>query len=567
MLELGKPIHTFDAAAVTDGHVVVRAGRPGERLETLDHVTRDLDPDVLLIADPAGPLAIAGVMGGATSEVGDSTTTVIIESAIFDPVSIRRTAFRYALRSEASLRFEKGQEHRLARIGADRTAQLILRWAGGRAAGGVVDTDPREPDPVRVAFRPARVRRLLGVDVGTTEQRALLARVEVTTEPAPAAAVIPVIEDDLVVPVAAGEEAWVAIVPQHRRDLRVEADIAEEVARIRGYETLPGSLPDTPMPGYRPDPWRLVDLIRTLVSARGYAEVVTHALVGPEDHARLGLAADDPRTIRAANPVTIDHSELRRALLPAHLRVLVDNERQRRDDVAVFEIGSQHHRDGPEAVQLARLAILASGQATPPGWGGPSRPVDLGDVKSLVSWLVARIGGGRVWFEPASVRPAVDHPGRTAAVIAALPDGKRMDLGRVGELDPRYLAAYDIRAERVVVADLDLAGLAALVPPVVRAGSPPRFPSLERDLAVVITDDRPAGDVEAVIRRAAGPLLRELRLFDRYQGPQVAPGELSLAYRLRFEPGDHPIEDGELDVIVSDVVRALSGELGARIRS
>src|SRR5687768_1862786 len=157
MLELGKPIHTFDAAAVHDRRIIVRLAREGERLETLDHVVRELDPETLLIADPAGPLAIAGVMGGATSEVSSATTDVIVESAIFDPVSIRRTAFRYALRSEASLRFEKGQEHRLARLGADRTAQLILRWAGGRAARGVVDTHPVAPAPVTVTFRPARV--------------------------------------------------------------------------------------------------------------------------------------------------------------------------------------------------------------------------------------------------------------------------------------------------------------------------------------------------------------------------------------------------------------------------
>ena len=188
MLELGKPIHTFDAAAVHDGRIVVRRAAAGERLETLDHVARELDPETLVIADPQGPIGIAGVMGGASSEVTDATTEVIVESAIFDPISVRRTAFRYALRSEASLRFEKGQESRLARVGADRAARLIAEWAGGEVAPGAVDTDPVEPAAAHVTFRPARVNRLLGTDLGVEEQRALLARVGIETAPAAAGA-------------------------------------------------------------------------------------------------------------------------------------------------------------------------------------------------------------------------------------------------------------------------------------------------------------------------------------------------------------------------------------------
>ena len=184
MVELGKPIHTFDAAAVHDGRIVVRRGEGRGTLETLDHVVRDLHPETLLIADPAGPLAIAGVMGGASSEVGPGTTEVVIESAIFDPISIRRTAFRYALRSEASLRFEKGMEWRLARLGADRTARLIAEWAGGTIAPGVVDSNPVDPPAATVSFRPARVNRLLGTTFGPDEQRELLARVGIETAPA-----------------------------------------------------------------------------------------------------------------------------------------------------------------------------------------------------------------------------------------------------------------------------------------------------------------------------------------------------------------------------------------------
>ena len=566
MLELGKPIHTFDAAGIAGGHVVVRAGRADERLETLDHVARDVDPDVLLIADPSGPLAIAGVMGGATSEVGEGTTAVVVESAIFDPVSIRRTAFRYALRSEASLRFEKGQEHRLARLGADRTAQLILRWAGGRAAHGVVDTDPGTRAPATVAFRPARVNRLLGTDLSGQAQRDLLARVEIATKAAARGSMVTVIAGELEVPVEVGEEAWVAVVPGHRRDIAIEADVAEEIARVGGYDVLAGRLPDTRMPALRPDPWRLIDTIRHLVSGRGYAEVVTHGLVGPEDHERLGLAADDPATMRAANPVTIDHSELRRSLLPSLMRVLVDNERHRRDDVAIFEIGSQHHRDGRDPAQEARLAVLAAGAAAPVSFEQPIRTMDLGDVKSLVEWLVARLGNARVHYEPMAPRVRIDHPGRTALAVATTEAGERVELGRVGELDPRYAAAYDVRAAHVVIADLDLSALAATVPAAIRVGLPPRLPSAERDLAVVVGVHRPAGEVEAVIRAAGGPLLREVRLFDRYQGGQLAADEVSLAFRLRFEPADQALDDAIIDSHIVRVIKDLRDHLGAKLR-
>ncbi|MCY7418098.1 MAG: phenylalanine--tRNA ligase subunit beta, partial [Chloroflexi bacterium] len=331
MLELGKPIHTFDASAITDGRLVVRGASAGEVLTTLDHVERSLDPDVLLIADPVGPLAMAGIMGGLTSEISRGTTTVVVESANFDAVNIRRSAFRYALRSEASLRFEKGQEHRLARIGADRAAQLILAWAGGRAATGVIDTDPVERAPTRVPFRPTRVARLLGLDIPSAEQVALLGRVEVTTEPATADEIVRVTTSghDVVLGSAAAD-ALVAIIPGHRRDLVIEADITEEIARVRGYESIPGTLPAGAMPLFRPDPHRLQDRVRDLLAGRGLTEVVTHGLIGPQDHARLGIAPEDEVTIRAFNPVTLEHSELRRSMLPGLLRVVGDNERQRR---------------------------------------------------------------------------------------------------------------------------------------------------------------------------------------------------------------------------------------------
>jgi phenylalanyl-tRNA synthetase beta chain len=569
LLELGKPIHTFDAAAVPNGHLVVRRARPGERLETLDHVERQLTADTLLIAGDGGPLAIAGVMGGAASEVSDATRDVIIESAIFDPVSVRRTAFRYALRSEASLRFEKGQPHGLARAGADRTASLILRWAGGRAAVGVVDSQPEIPPLARVAFRPRRVSRLLGEDIPAAEQRALLARVEIATEPASVGEAIQVIvgEPPLRLDAELAAESLVAVVPAHRLDLVIEADISEEVARVRGYETLAGRLPDTPMPAYRTDPRRRVDTLRDLLAAAGLVELVTHGLISPEDHDRLGYPPDDPTTVRALNPVTIDHSELRRSLLPEHLRVIVENERQRSSDIQAFEVGSIHAWEDGQPMERDVLGLTLVGREQPLTHDRRARPVDVADAKGLLEQLAARVVDGRLRYASTSPRDGVEHPGRVAAVIAVARDGRELPVGRVGEVHPGLLERYEVRAAHVVFAEIDLAALLGLAPRRTRVGHLDRVPAIERDIAIVVAGDQPAGSVEALIRGSAGELLRDVRLFDIYVGPPLDEGDKSLAYRLRFEPVEASAGEEDVDAATERVVAVLSERIGARLRA
>ncbi len=565
MLELGKPIHVFDAAAVAGGKVVVRVARDGERLETLDHVDRALTPDTLVIADERGPIGIAGVMGGAGSEVNPATTSAIIESAVFDPVSIRRTAFRYGLRSEASLRFEKGQESRLARVGADRTAQLLGEWAGGRVAMGVVDTNPVDEELRRVLFRPARVSRLLGEEIDGKQMSKALARVGIETEtPAPTDRLVLVEGDSGAKVEPTG--ALVAIVPPHRRDITIEADVAEEVIRVRGYEELVPRLPDTPMPAYRDEPTLFTNRLRDALAGRGLVEVLTNGLIAPLDHARLGLAADDEATIRVANPVTADHSELRRSLLPGLVAVLARNERQRRPDLASFELGATHewHDDGPTQAEV--LGLLMAGDWRAASWAEPARPVSLDDLKGVLEALVERFCGARLEYSQAAALPGVEHPGRIAGVEAVSGE-TRTPLGRVGEIHPGYLAAYEVRAEHVAFALLDLAALRgrAIATPQVR--SVDTLPALERDLAVVVKHDTSAASVEQAIRGAAGPHLSRVTLFDRYTGAPLADDEVSLAYRLRFQPAEEPLTEVQLDDAIEKVTAALSREVGGRIRS
>jgi phenylalanyl-tRNA synthetase beta chain len=572
MLELGKPIHTFDAAAVSGGKIVVRRARSGEQLVTLDHVPRTLAEETLVIADEEGPIGIAGVMGGEASEIGPGTTDVVVESAIFDPVSIRRTAFRYALRSEASLRFEKGQEFRLARIGADRAAQLVKAWAGGEVARGRVDSRPVEPEPGRVAFRPARINRLLGTGLDVHEQAALLQRVgiDATASSGPVAVAIIAGAHGTTVEAPAGE-ALVATVPTWRRDIEIEADLAEEIARVRGYEHVPATLPDTTLPAWRPDPLEVRDSIRDALVSAGLTEVVTHALVSAGEVERFrwsvpgdgasGEAAREGDPVAVTNPLSSDHAFLRQSLVGSLAAIADANLRRGTDDVAIFEVGKGYGRLGDEPREWWRLGIALTGALEAAAWNRPARVADVDDAKGIIELIGRLLGAGEVRYDRLDDEPLL-HPGRSARVHA----GETI-VGVVGELHPRVLQEADLRLDRLIVAELSIAGLGGGQLPVAPAAAPPRFPSVERDLAMTVADDIEAGAVAATIRDAAGPLLQDVRLFDVYRGRPLAEAERSLAFRIRFGATDRTLTEAEVDDAMGAVVAAVQARHEARIRS
>jgi phenylalanyl-tRNA synthetase beta chain len=576
MLELGKPIHTFDAAAVHDGadgrpQIVVRRAVEGERLETLDHVERQLSSDTLLIADPEGALAVAGVMGGANSEVSGATSDIIVESAIFDAVSIRRTAFRLALRSEASSRFEKGQEVRMARLGADRTAQLLHEWAGGDVAPGAVDTAPEEPARSRVSFRPARVNRLLGTDLPVEEQRELLSRVGVETEPAqPGDRVNVALQPHLLAVVPDLDAAITALVPTWRRDIAVETDVAEEIARVRGYELVPSVTPDTLMPEFRASPLEVRELVRETLAGAGLTEVVTTALVSPRHRETFALRRDVPSVdgedqpggdpIGVTNPLSRDHSILRGNLFGSLLDVVSVNLRHGTPDVAVFEIGKGYGRDAASAREWWRLGLALTGAAEPPAWNRTARPYDLDDLKGVLELVARRAGLPRPVYTPDADEPLF-HPGRTARATAG------DDLFAIlGELHPEIADRWGLRTtQRVLLGEVAIRGLAAgrLAPE--KAHAVARFPEVDRDLAIIVPEAVPAAAVDALVRERAGALLRDVSLFDIYRGVPLAPDEKSLAVRVRLG-ADRTLTESEVDAAVAAVVASLSS-VGGRLRT
>jgi phenylalanyl-tRNA synthetase beta chain len=580
MVELGKPIHTFDGGAIARdaagrAALRVRLAVAGERLTTLDHVDRELDPEALLIADSSGPLALAGVMGGASSEVSDTTSDVIVESAIFDPVSIRRTAFRYALRSEASLRFEKGQELRLARLGADRAAQLVVEWSGGSVARGVVDTNPSEPGPRRVGFRPARVDRLLGTSFGAATQREVLGRAGIETE-APAGDIeIPIAGGDSPATVrSSGDAAIVAIVPTWRRDIEIEADIAEEVARIHGYERVPPRLPSTPMPPWRESPLAARDAIREALVGAGITEAVTYALVSErivhgfrwsfEDRPAAGEAAREGSPVRVTNPLSRDHELLRQSIVGSLVQVVDSNARHGRPDIAVFEIGKGYGRVADQPREWWRLGLALAGSFDTASWNRPRREADLDDAKGAIELIATLVGAEAPVYRPLVDEPIL-HPGRAAMVTATRDGGELAISGVVGELHPAVAEAWDLR-RRVIVAELSVAGVSGGAVRVVRVEPLPRHQPIERDLTVDVDDAVSAADIEAAIRAAAGPLLQAATLAGTYRGQPLAATERSLTYRLRFDAGEQPPSEAAVDAAIAAVTGALTHQDGARIR-
>jgi phenylalanyl-tRNA synthetase beta chain len=563
MLELGQPIHGFDRDALT-GPIVVRRAASGEKLTTLDGAVRDLDPDDLLITDDTGPIGLAGVMGGESTEMGGATRAIVIEAAHFEATGIARTARRHKLPSEASKRFERGVDPALPVVAATRVAEMLVEFGGATAEAGTT-TVGSVPEPAAIEIDSDLPGQVVGVAYAPEEVAGRLAAV-----------------GGRVTPLEAGRLSVVP--PTWRPDLTDPFDLVEEVARLHGYDAIPSVLPVAPAGrGITVDQRRRRRLERA-VAAAGYVEAPSYPFVGPHDLDALGLPADDARrtVLRLANPLSDEEPFLRTTLLPGLLATLRRNVGRGIPDVALFESGLVFRPDpGPlpapprlpvdrrptddeiaalfAAVpdQPRRLATAAAGDRSPAGWWGPAEAVSWADAVESARIVAAEAG---VELTVRRDEHAPWHPGRCAALYV----GETL-VGHAGELHPRVVEALGLPA-RTVAMEMEIDRFGTVDEPT-PAPVVSTFPVATQDVALVVPAEVPAADVEAALRAGAGELLESLRLFDVYEGAQVGEGRRSLAYALRFRAPDRTLTVEETTAARDAAVAEASRRTGAVLRS
>ncbi|MEV3969526.1 phenylalanine--tRNA ligase subunit beta [Streptomyces sp. NPDC050698] len=572
MMELGQPLHAYDRSLV-QGTIGVRRAEPGEKLTTLDGVERTLDAEDLVITDDRGPIGLAGVMGGANTEIADhddvenATSDVVIEAAHFDAVSIARTARRHKLSSEASRRFERGVDPLAAAAAAQRTVDLLVLLAGGTAEAGV--TEVLAPSAPRTITIPAdHPDKVAGVAYGRETVVRRLQEVGCDVY---------------------GQDELIVTVPSWRPDLTDPNDLAEEVIRLEGYENLPSTLPKPPAGRGLTERQRLHRRVGRALAGAGYVEALNYPFIGEQVFDQLGLEAHDPvrHVVKLSNPLSDEEPALRTTLLPGLLAALRRNDGRGSHDLALFETGlvfrpREEQRVAavlpvdrrPTDEELAELnaalpeqprhaAVVLAGAREQAGWWGKGRPADWADAVEAAR-TVAREAGAELVIRKGQYGPW--HPGRCAELVLTV-DGAERVVGHAGELHPRVVKALGLPA-RSCAMEIDLNAVEAAGDATAEAPRISTFPVATQDVALVVDAFVPAAEVEAALRDGAGELLESIRLFDVYENAeQLGEGRKSLAYALRFRASDRTLTVDEASA-ARDAAVALAGErVGAELRS
>lgn len=561
MLLTGQPLHAFDLAKLS-GSIVVRRARAGERLTTLDDVERTLDPQDLLITDAGErPLVIAGVMGGETCEVDDSTTDVLVEAAHFDPVSVARSSRRHRLPSEAAKRFERGVDPEITAAAAQLAVELLVELGGGTVEAGVTDVRAGEREPVVIELPVDLPSRLVGIDFPAQEVARTLEEIGCTVD-------------------SAGDTLTVTP-PSWRPDLTTGPDLVEEVARSRGYEAIPSVLPQAPGGrGLTPEQ-RARRLVTRTLAQQGLAEVLTYPFTSAARLDALQIPGDDERrrVVTVANPLSEQAPLLRTSILDTLVDAVRRNTSRGLRDVALYELGlvyqpSEHAAKAPvpplgvrpsdDVLDAIRAAVPAQpwhaagvlvGDAAPAGPWGPARPVAPTDAVAVVLALGAALG---VSLRVEQAERAPWHPGRCAQLT--LDDGTLV--GFAGELHPKVVAALELPA-RAVAFEVDIDVLVRAAGAVHQASKLSTYPIAHTDIALVVDEPVPAGAVEAALREGAGADLESVALFDVYRGDQVGAGRKSLAYRLSFRSGTGTLTTDEVSARRDAAAAAAAAATGA----
>ncbi len=548
MLEMGQPLHAFDYDLVRDGHIIVRRATRGEAMTTLDGVQRVLTREDLLICDPSGPVALAGVMGGEHTEVSGGTTSVLLESAHFEPANIMRTARTHDLPSEASYRFERGVDPGGCARAADRAAFLMQELAQGAVRPGAVDARSRDIEPRQVSLRVRRSCALIGISLQTAEASELLRSIELE--------VIETKEER--------EETTIEVkVPTFRRDLEREIDLVEEVARLYGYNRIPATLPrSSSNVGFLTPEQRMRREIAGIMVGIGLQEAITMAFVSPRwlDMLDPGKVSLPVETATLRNPISEETSVMRPSLLPGLLGAASFNLKRRLTDLHLFETGRVFiPRKGEKLpAEPVRLACVQAGKWSPKEWGREGEPVDFFTCKGILERLLEALHV-EDWSLRREHLPFL-HPAQSCTVeiggVAA---------GYLGRVHPRVVEQADL-PENTCVIELDMKSLIDAAQVIWSYREIPRFPSIQMDLAIVVPEDVDSLEVEKAIKEAGGELLREVRLFDLYRGRQLAESEKSLAFGLSFFALDRTLKDEEVRSAYEEIVKALGERFDAQLR-
>jgi phenylalanyl-tRNA synthetase beta chain len=536
MWEIGHPLHAFDYQAVADATIVVRRARPGEHITTLDDQDRVLDPAMLLITDPTRGIGIAGVMGGANTEVGDATRRVLLESAYFLPASVRRTSRELGLKTDAAYRFERGADIDALVDGSARAAQLMVDVAGGTLARGMVDAYPtRHARPV-VGLRLARVRRVIGAAPPRAEARRILVALGLDARDR-------------------GEDLEVEI-PTFRRDLAIEDDLVEEIIRVWGYDQIPSTLEPTAVQLVRqPRAVHQVDVARRALVAAGLHEAITYTFSDPT-HGLTLRSGTEEEPLALLNPLAQDASLLRQHPLEGLLHAVATNLRRRQANVRLFEVGNTYERAGSATREPRWIAIALAGAGEDPAWYADAAPVDVYDAKGAAEHVLAAFG---ITGRPAAGRLGGFEPDAHGAL--ALEDGTLV--AEFGEIAGAVRERFDID-EAVFGAVVALDAVATVAVSTPQYQPLPRHPAVQRDLAFVLDDPiLSAAQVESAIREEGGPLLRQLALFDVFRFPD---GRRSLAWRLTFQADDRTLTDEEVNAIHERVAGRISQRFTITLR-
>ncbi len=550
LFEMGQPLHAFDFDKLRERAggkaptITVRPAKAGETLVTLDKIERKLTPEMLVIADEKGPIALAGVRGGLETEATAQTRNVLLESASFDPVSIRRTARALDLPSEAATRFSKGVHPEMVPLALHRCADLIRQTAGGAVAKGVVESFPAPLPPRTVELKRSEVVRILGDDVPLAECARLLSALEFKTE-------------------VKGETLH-ATVPPHRLDIQDgPADLIEDIARLRGYDALPATLLREPLPAQRGNPeLDFEEKVRDLLVAAGLEEAISYALTTPERERPLG---EPDEYVRLTNPISSERTVMRRSLLPGLLEAAERNLKNF-DAVRLFEIGSVYHTTGGALPnEPRRVAVVLCGRRLPEAWGdggaGSRACMDFYDLKGVIEALLDDLHLPRVYHGP---RSEAFHPGKSAYLFAFT--RTCTPYGPLGELHPKVAAAYGLGGRAVLAAEFDLSGMRTYASGRFAYTPVPRFPAALRDVAVIVPEETRCEAVVQTIREGGGEMLSDVRLFDVYRGDSIPAGTKSLAFALAYQAADRTLTDKEIEKLHKAVQGRLTHVLKASIR-